>query len=290
MVDFLVFVKTLIQVALARWWWPEYVPFVRLSGGETTGLKHWSNEFVVESQHLVQEFTILNVVRLLVAIELHVVGYHLFVWNVLEHKEIWLVLVVVVVRLGTASLVKEALGASVRPRHGWVHGPVRNSGRRGTRRSCSVWLHAFEFIFEVLQLAHNFTKLALSFFLLDGSLSNCEHPLAIDEVTSTWSSGILTVDTLPVLFEIWLNMLESIESRHLTWLLLRRGLRWYFALSYLTGWLRFSLLLRIASVSILSTSLFAAGSFFVLTGVMSWILTNFQNKLVGMFFKKFKIQ
>ena len=64
-------------------------------------------------------------------------------------------------------------------------------------------------------------------------------------------------------------MLESIESRHLTWLLLRRGLRWYFALSYLTGWLRFSLLLRIASVSILSTSLFAAGSFFVLTGVMS---------------------
>lgn len=248
---------------------------MRLGCSETSSLEHGSNEFVVESKHLVKEFTVLNVVRLLVAIELHVVGDHLLVWNVLEHKEIGLVLVVVVVWLGTTRLVEEPLGASMWPRHGWIHSPVWNGGWCGTSRSCT-WLHALEFIFEVLQLAHNFTKLALSLFLLNGALTDCEHPLTVNEVTSTWSSGVFTVDTFPVLFEIWLNMLESIESWHLTWFLLRRGLWWYFALSYLTRRLGFSLLLRVASVSFLSTFLLTTGSFFILTSVMGWILTNYE--------------
>ena len=39
-------------------------------------------------RHLVQELRVLDMVRLLVAVELHIVRYHLFVGDVFEHQKV----------------------------------------------------------------------------------------------------------------------------------------------------------------------------------------------------------
>jgi len=70
---------------------------VRLGGCEPSSFKHRSNELVVKSEHLIQQLTVLNMVTLLVTIELHVVGHHLFFRDIFEHKEVGLVFVIEVI-------------------------------------------------------------------------------------------------------------------------------------------------------------------------------------------------
>lgn len=210
MIDFLVFVKTLIKITFTWWRRPKNIPFMRFSSGKPSSFKHWPYEFVVESEHLVKELTVLNMVRLLISIKLHVVGNHLLVGDILKHQEIRLVLVVIVARLRTVGLIKETVCTSMRSWHWWIHGSVRDCGRSCTYWSWAVWLNTFEFIFKFLQLAHNFTKLPLSFLLLNRAFTYSEHSLSVHEVASSWSSSILTVDTLPVLFKVRLNVLKSI--------------------------------------------------------------------------------
>jgi hypothetical protein len=60
--------------------------------------------------------------------------------------------------------------------------------------------------------------LPLSLLFLDGTLTDCVHPLPVYEITRTWTSCKLTIYSFPMLFEIRLNMLQAIKSRHLAWL------------------------------------------------------------------------
>jgi hypothetical protein len=54
-VNLLVLIKTLVEVALAGRGAPEDVPLMRLCMRETVALEDGPKEFVVESQHLVEE-------------------------------------------------------------------------------------------------------------------------------------------------------------------------------------------------------------------------------------------
>jgi hypothetical protein len=54
MINLLVLVKTLVEVALAWARGPEYVPLMGFSGRESRSLKHRPNEFIVKSQHFVK--------------------------------------------------------------------------------------------------------------------------------------------------------------------------------------------------------------------------------------------
>ena len=117
MVDLLVLIETLIQVALARGRRPENIPLVRLCRSEPGCLKHRSNELVIESQHLVQELTVLDMITFLVSVKLHIVGDHLLISNVLENEEVRLVLIVEVVALRRVGSVEETVGASMGSAH-----------------------------------------------------------------------------------------------------------------------------------------------------------------------------
>lgn len=91
---------------------------MRLSRSEIGCLQNRPNELVIESQHLVQKFTVFDVVASLVTVELDSIGDQLFVRDVLENQEIGLVLIVVVTGLGAISLTtKKALGTSVSTTH-----------------------------------------------------------------------------------------------------------------------------------------------------------------------------
>lgn len=74
-IDLLVLIEAFVQVALAAGGGPQNVPFVRLGGLEICGFENRANQFVVESEHFVQQLTVLDVIALLVSVELHVVGH-----------------------------------------------------------------------------------------------------------------------------------------------------------------------------------------------------------------------
>ena len=220
MIDLLVFVETLIQITLATWGTPQDVPFMRLCGSKPSSFKNWTNELVVESEHLVQELTVFNVVALLVAIELHGISDQLLFCNVLEHQEIGLVLAIEVTRSGTVSLVvKESRGTTVWTTHWGIDSSVWDCGWASSSWAITVWHDTFAFIIELLKLDHDFTKLTFSFFFLNRGLADRADTLAVHEVTCTRSSWVLTADAFPVLLEIWLDVLQTIESWHLAWFL-----------------------------------------------------------------------
>lgn len=81
---------------------------------------------------------------------------------------------------------------------------------------------ALALIFKLLQLVHTLSQLPLPFLLLNSTLAYGVHSLPVDEVACSWTTCKLTIYTFPVLFEIRLNMLEAVKSRHLT-----RFFRWW---------------------------------------------------------------
>ena len=91
------------------------------------------------------------------------------------------------------------------------------------RRAAAVWLHSLELVFEVSQLAHDFSQLSLALIFLDRAFTDTEHPFFVYEIASSRSAGIFAVDTFPVLLEIGLDVLEAVEGRHLGWLFLGGG-------------------------------------------------------------------
>ena len=78
MINFLVLIQALIEVAFATGRAPQKVPFMRLCGCKTCSFKHRSNKFIIESRHFVQKFTIFDVIALLITIKLHGICNHLF--------------------------------------------------------------------------------------------------------------------------------------------------------------------------------------------------------------------
>lgn len=81
--------------------------------------------------------------------------------------------------------------------------------------------------------------------LLDGTFRYREHPLTVDKVACSGSSSELAIDTFPFLLEVRLDVLESIQRRHLTGLLLRVGQWILWGLAALCG--RFHTVLRLPS-------------------------------------------
>ena len=89
------------------------------------------------------------------------------------------------------------------------------------RRIAAIWHHSFKFVFQILQLAHDLAKCSLPFFFLYGAFTYCEHSLLVYEIAGSWSSGILAIYTFPMLLKILLDVLQTVQSWHLTGLLLR---------------------------------------------------------------------
>ena len=165
-------------------------------------------------------------IRLLVAVELHIVRYHLFLRDILENQEVWLVFTTVVVvacwGIWITLIIEEALSTAMSARHRTIHSSVSygwttiNWGLSGSTRNQS-----FTFIFDFFQFHHTLAKLSLSLLFLYTRFRNGKHSLSIDKVARSWSSSEFTIDTLPVLLEIRLDVLQSIQCRHFRWLLSR---------------------------------------------------------------------
>lgn len=71
-------------------------------------------------------------IRLLVTVELHGIGHHLFLRNVFENQELGVVLIIVIKIIVTSLIgliVEEALCTGVRSTHRRVDSSVRNRGR-----------------------------------------------------------------------------------------------------------------------------------------------------------------
>jgi hypothetical protein len=66
--------------------------------------------------------------------------------------------------------------------------------------------NAFTFVFELFELMEAARQLFLSFFFLDGTLADGVHSFSVDEVAGSWPPSELAVDTLPMLFEIRLDV------------------------------------------------------------------------------------
>lgn len=95
-IDFLVFVEALVQVALAAARAPQDVPFMALGRSESSSFKYRSRQLVVEPEHLEEELAALDVMTPLVSVELHRVFYHLLFGDILKHQKVWLVFVAIV--------------------------------------------------------------------------------------------------------------------------------------------------------------------------------------------------
>ena len=175
-------------------------------------------------------------IAFLVTAKLHIVGYHLFLWDVFENQEVWMILVIIIAGTGLPALAtEEALSTRMCSTHRRIHSPICN--RRWTIdwiRTWSWWRDTFTLILKLLQFVQAFTKLPLSFLLLNGAFTYCIHPLPVNKIACARSSSKFTIHSLPMLFEIRLNMFKSIEGRHLTrflwWLLLAAALAWWLSL------------------------------------------------------------
>ena len=80
---------------------------MRLSRCELRSFQDGSDGLVVESKHLVQQFTIFNMVTLLVSIELHGVRDHLLLCNVFEDDEILCIFAIEVAGARAIGLIIE---------------------------------------------------------------------------------------------------------------------------------------------------------------------------------------
>ena len=95
-IDFLVFVEALVQVALAAAGAPQDVPFMALGCSESGGFKYGSRQLVVEPEHLEEELAALDVMTPLVSVELHGIFYHLLFGDILKHQKVGLAFVAIV--------------------------------------------------------------------------------------------------------------------------------------------------------------------------------------------------
>ena len=140
------------------------------------------------------------------------------------------------------TLAIEETSCSMCTAHAWAYSSIRN----GCRTSCGWTLvastrhYSFAFIFKILEFAHDFAELSLPLFLLDGTVADSECSFSVNKVTCSWSSSEFTVDALPMLLEVALNVLKPIQCRHLAWFLLSccwtRRLLWSRCLPHCLFW------------------------------------------------------
>jgi len=177
---------------------------VAFGGREVVDLQDAPDSFVVEAKHFVEEFAVFDVVRLLVAVELHAVGHQLLFSNVLETQEVRLILVVLIPVL--RIVVEEpALCA----RHARCRSAIRDGGG-AVHRTAAVGSHALNFVFQLFELDDDLSKLLLAFFFLDGALAYCKRAFAVDEVAGSRSTCEIAIDSFPMSFEVALNVLKSV--------------------------------------------------------------------------------
>ena len=91
---------------------------------------------------------------------------------------------------------------SIRDRRRPVDGLVARAGR----------YDALALILKLFKLVHAFTQLPLTLLFLNGTLTDCVHSLPVNEIARAWTSCKFTIDSFPVLFEIRLNVLQSVKS------------------------------------------------------------------------------
>jgi len=227
---------------------------MRLSWCKAIVFHHWPDELVVETQHLVKQFRVFDVVWLLVAIELHRVRHHLFLRYIFETQEFVFV-------LGNLTVLIKKPAWSSSSAHGARYCTIGNCCWP-IYTAWSIWHQTFTFIFQVFKLRHDFAELSLSFVFLHALLADREHPLAVHEVRGARSSWKITVDALPVLLEVRLDVLQSVQSAHLTrflllshrlWLGLRRWLpllciRWVLLSRIVSGRVKIWIVCKMSSV------------------------------------------
>ena len=157
--------------------------------------------------------------------------------------------------------------------HWRINSAVRDRGWSSSCRTLRSTRHdSFTFIIELLELNQDFANLFLSFIFLNRAFTHRADTLSIYKVACSRSSRVLTANTFPMLLEIWLNVLQSVKSRHFTRFLLRSCLWWNFSLNRSCLW--FDLILRATPISILGWStLLAICSFFFRSSVMGGVLT-----------------
>ena len=208
---------------------------------QISSFKDRSYKFVVEPEHFVAEVAIV-MIALRISIKLHGVRDHHLFSKWLKCNEIRLVPIIMILRLRVISRIVEKV-RSVRPTHGGICGTIWDRGGCIVGRA-SARTNAFKLVFQFLDFADNFPQLLLPLILLDGTFRYRKHPLAVDEITCSGSSSKFTIYAFPFLLEVRLNVLESIQRRHLTRLLLlwRQWILWGLAL-----WWRFHAILRLPS-------------------------------------------
>lgn len=141
-IDLLILVESLILVTLARTWAPEKVPLMGIRWTEAMLLKHWPAKLIIESDHLVKQLWVFNVVALLVAVVREWARNHLLVRNVLEVQELTLVLILLVVEaLPRVTCLREEASLT----------RDRRAVSRASCRRGSVGRNAVALVFKLLQ-------------------------------------------------------------------------------------------------------------------------------------------
>jgi hypothetical protein len=142
MVDFLILIKTLIQIALTTWRAPQNVPLMRFSRSKSISFCNWSDKLVIKSQHFIKQFTVFNMITFLISVKLHCVRYHLFFSYSFKDNIFWLsIFWNNLVLLRTSSLtVKECLCNCMRATHWRIDSSISNSSRSVDRTLAhSIW-------------------------------------------------------------------------------------------------------------------------------------------------------
>ena len=208
MVDFLVFVQALIKIAFATTWAPQNIPFMTFSWRKISCFQFRPNQFIVKSEHFVEEFTVFYVVAFLVTVKLHSIGDHLLIGDILENKKIWLIFIVVISWLVLSALSEETWCSLMRAAHWRIHSPIWDISRSSWRTA--IRCVPLKLILQIFEFGHYFSELSLSFLFLDAGLGYDVLSLPVDEVTCSGLTRVFTIDTFPVWLEIWLNMLQPI--------------------------------------------------------------------------------
>ena len=80
---------------------------MRLGRRKTGCFQDRSYKLIVKPWHLIEKFTVLNVVAFLVTAKLHIVGHHLLLRDVFEYQEVGVILVIIVASSGLPALIIE---------------------------------------------------------------------------------------------------------------------------------------------------------------------------------------
>jgi hypothetical protein len=219
-VDLLVLVKAFVNVALARAGAPEDVPLVALRGTESVSLEQRPQQLVVKTEHLVKQLTVLYVIRLcpvvITATTAEIVGRHLVLLDVFKLDTL------VLLRGGhgsaaeagraraTRAIEEAGVGSGARATDGGLSGCLIEAADilLGGNGVCS--LRPMRILLELLQLSKDLIDLALPVLFLSEGLRDDESALLVDEVGGTDPARDLTVDPVPLAFEVRLNLLEPI--------------------------------------------------------------------------------